>query len=173
MGANLDVSRMRCTEPSPREAGRGWPERSEGRVRGNTLRGESQACTRCRPLPLTPLAASRLGTLSPLRGAREETRSVRDSKSHPARALARAGLREMRVHDAPVARLLAEHHGRAGDELLAAVMDVLRRRRRAGPLALGAAMAPDDRHLVGNDAAAIERRPITRRDVLSVEFPQP
>src|SRR5260221_11481506 len=41
MGANLDVSRMRCREPSPREAGRGWPERSEGRVRGNTLRGES------------------------------------------------------------------------------------------------------------------------------------
>src|SRR5438477_11384137 len=52
-------------------------------------------------------------------------------------------------------------------------MDIQSRQRRAGPLALGAAMAPDDRHLVGNDAADIERRPITRRDVFSVEFPQP
>src|SRR5438105_7483964 len=96
-----------------------------------------------------------------------------DSVSNSARALARAGLREMRVHDAPFAGFLAKDHGRAGDELLATVMDVLRRRRHAGPFAVGAAMAPDDRHLVGDNAADVERRPIARRHVLSVEFPQP
>src|SRR5947208_1458270 len=93
----------------------------------------AQAFTRCGLLPLTRLAASRLGILSPLRGAREETRSARDSKSNSAGALAGAGLREMRVHDAPIVGFLAKDHGRAG----------------------------------------VERRPIARRHVLSVEFPQP
>src|SRR5262249_60777587 len=31
----LFVRVVRAAQPSPREAGRGWPERSEGRVRGN------------------------------------------------------------------------------------------------------------------------------------------
>src|SRR4051812_22412800 len=66
---------------------------------------------------------------------------------------ARARLGKMRVHDAPLAGLLAEHHGGAGDEFIAAVMDILRRRLLAGPVAPGATMAPDHRHLVGHDTA--------------------
>src|SRR5438094_9699894 len=96
-----------------------------------------------------------------------------DSVSNSARALAGARLREMRVHDAPIAAFIAKDHGRAGDELLAPVMDVLWRRRRAGPFALRAAMAPDDCHLVADNTADVERRPIARCHVLSVELPQP
>src|SRR5215813_11014660 len=93
--------------------------------------------------------------------------------SYAAGALARTRFGKMRVHDAPAAGFLAEHHGRAGDELVAAVVDVLGRRRRAGPIAFGAAMAPNHRHVVGHDAAEVERRPVTRLHVLPVEFPQP
>src|SRR5262245_56219674 len=80
--------------------------------------------------------------------------------SNAAGALARICFGKMRMHDAPAAGFLAEHHGRAGDELIAAVVDVLGRRRRAGPIAFGAAMAPDHRHLAGHDAAEVERRPV-------------
>src|SRR6516162_4907606 len=93
--------------------------------------------------------------------------------SYAAGALARTCFGKMRVHDAPAAGFLAEHHGRAGDELFAAVVDVLGRRRRAGPMAFGAAMAPNHRHVFGHDAAEVERRPVARLHVLSVEFPQP
>src|SRR5262245_62755116 len=92
--------------------------------------------------------------------------------SYPAGSLPRTCFGKMRMHDAPAAGFLAEHHGRAGDELVAAVMDVLGRRRRAGPMALGAAMAPDHRHVVGHDAAKVERCPVARLHVLPVEFPQ-
>src|SRR5262249_5637372 len=97
----------------------------------------------------------------------------RDSASYAAGALARTRFGKMRVHDAPAAGFLAEHHGRAGDELVAAVVDVLGRRRGAGPIAFGAAMAPNHRHVVGHDAAEVERRPVARLHVLPVEFPQP
>src|SRR5262249_19236281 len=51
------VSRaQRSAKPSPREAGRGWPERSEGRVRGKTLVNRSSACSASLFFPLTPLA---------------------------------------------------------------------------------------------------------------------
>src|SRR5262245_54305683 len=93
--------------------------------------------------------------------------------SHPAGSLARARFGEMRVHDAPVAPLLAEYHGRAGNELLSAVMDVLGWGRLSGPLALGAPMAPDDRHVVRHHAANVEGRPVARSHVLTVEFPEP
>src|SRR5262245_13779450 len=55
-------------------------------------------------------------------------------KSHSARPRAGIGRREMRVHHPPLAVLFAEHHGRARDELLVAVVDVLGRRLLAGPL---------------------------------------
>src|SRR5215831_15396962 len=79
----------------------------------------------------------------------------------------------MCVDNAPTAGFLAKRHGGAGDELLAAVMNVLGRRHLSSPLAFGAAMTPDDRHVIGDDAADIERRPVTRRHVLPIEFPQP
>src|SRR6187402_2074825 len=87
----------------------------------------------------------------------------------------RAGIsgREMRVHHAPGPLLLAEHHGRARDEFLAAVVDVLRRRLLAGPLSFGVAMAPDHGEIAGHHAADIERRPVGRRHVLTVELPEP
>src|SRR5215468_10169009 len=88
--------------------------------------------------------------------------------SYAAGALARTRFGKMRVHHAPVAGFLAKHHGRAGDELVAAVVDVLGRRRRAGPMAFGAAMAPDHRHVVGHHPAEVERRPVVRLHVLSV-----
>src|SRR5262249_34479123 len=57
--------------PSPREAGRGWPERSEGRARGKQSRdAELRACRPRLVSPLTRLAPSALAALSPLRGAR-------------------------------------------------------------------------------------------------------
>src|SRR5262249_5758040 len=93
--------------------------------------------------------------------------------SYAAGALAGTRFGKRRVHAAPAAGFLAEHHGRAGDELIAAVVDFLGRRRGAGPIAPGAAMAPDHRHVVGHDAAEVERRPIARLHVLPVEFPQP
>src|SRR3954471_8377851 len=73
---------------------------------------------------------------------------------------ARARLGKMRVHDAPLAVLLAEHHGGVVVNSAAAEMNILRRRLLAGPVALGATMAPHDRHLVGQDPADIERRPV-------------
>src|SRR5580704_19732840 len=79
----------------------------------------------------------------------------------------------MRMHDAPFPLLLAEYHGRARDEFLAVVMDALRRRLLAGPMAPGATMTPDHGHLVGCDAAEVERRPVARLHVLPVEFPEP
>src|SRR5262249_59399799 len=92
--------------------------------------------------------------------------------SNAAGALARTRFGKVRVHDAPAAGVLAEHHGRTGDELVAAIVDILRRRRRASPIAFGAAMAPHHCHVVGYDAAEVERRPVARLHVLSVEFPQ-
>src|SRR3954462_8216053 len=73
---------------------------------------------------------------------------------------ARARLGKIRVHDAPLAVLLAEHHGGAGDEFVAAVMDLLRGRPLPGPVAPGGTMAPDHPHLMGPDPADIERRPV-------------
>src|SRR5215467_415551 len=93
--------------------------------------------------------------------------------SYAAGPLARTCFGKMRVHHAPAAGFLAEHHGRAGDELVAAVVDILGWRRRAGPMAFGAAMAPDHGHVVGRHAAEVERCPVARLHVLSVEFPQP
>src|SRR3954468_5418955 len=90
-----------------------------------------------------------------------------------ARTRARARLGKMRVHDAPLAGLLAEHHGGAGDEFVAAVMDILRRRLLAGPVALGATMGPAPAHRVEHPPADIERRPVARVHILSVELPQP
>src|SRR6185436_16123333 len=93
--------------------------------------------------------------------------------SHPARTWAGIGRREMRVHHPPLAVLLAEHHGRARDELLVAVIDVLGRWLRAGPLPPCVAMAPHHREVAGHHATDVERRPIGRRHVLAVEFPEP
>ena len=45
----------------------------EGRVRGSFSQRESPSKLRMPRLPLTRLAASRLGTLSPLRGEREKS----------------------------------------------------------------------------------------------------
>src|SRR5262249_22959030 len=59
-------SKAKVWGPSPREAGRGWPERTGGRGGGQPV-GDGLVA----PFPLPRLAASRLGTLSPLRGARE------------------------------------------------------------------------------------------------------
>src|ERR1700738_2937251 len=79
----------------------------------------------------------------------------------------------MRVHDVPFVRLLAEHHGRAGDEFIPAIVDVLRRRLRAGPIAPCAAVTPDNGEIGGDNAADVEGRPVARLYVLLVEFPQP
>src|SRR6516165_3350613 len=98
---------------------------------------------------------------------------ISDARLHPARARCGACRREMRVHHVPLAVFLAEHHGRAGDEFLAVVVDALRRRLLAGPVAPGAAMAPDHGHVAGDDAAEVERRPVARLHVLSVELPEP
>src|SRR6516164_8468131 len=51
----------------------------------------------------------------------DSERAGRDDASYAAGALARTCFGKMRVHDAPAAGFLAEHHGRAGDELIAAV----------------------------------------------------
>src|SRR3954452_16046177 len=116
-------------------------------------------------------------TLSFGRSLTSPSRTSRPRADRPglyaAGTCARARLGKMRVHDAPLAGLLAEHHGGAGDEFVAAVMDILRRRLLAGPVALGATMAPNHRHLVGHDPADIERRPVARVHIPSVEFPQP
>jgi len=79
----------------------------------------------------------------------------------------------MRVHHAPVAVLLAEHHGRAADEFLSAIMDVGGRRLLPRPLPSGAAMAPDHGHVLGDDSSEVERSPIARLHVLAIELPQP
>src|SRR5262245_61217663 len=76
------------------------------------------------------------------------------------------GAGELAMHAPPLARFLAEHHGRARDELVAAIVDVPRRRLLAGPAAAGAAMTPDHGHVVGHDAADVERRPIARIHIL-------
>src|SRR5271166_4059871 len=78
----------------------------------------------------------------------------------------------MRMHDAPFPVLLAEHHGRARDEFLAVVIYALRRRLLAGPMAPGAAMAPDHSHAVRYDTAEVERRPAARLHVSPVELPE-
>src|SRR6516165_8147540 len=93
--------------------------------------------------------------------------------SHAPRPRARACLGKMRVYDAPFARFLAKHHGRTADEFIPAIVDVLRRRFLTGPIAPGAAVTPDHRKIVGDQAADIERRPVARRHVLAVELPQP
>src|SRR6516165_4139116 len=82
---------------------------------------------------------------------------ISDARLHPARARCGACRREMRVHHVP----------------LAVVVDALRRRLLAGPVAPGAAMAPDHGHVAGDDAAEVERRPVARLHVLSVELPEP
>src|SRR5436190_2942076 len=78
----------------------------------------------------------------------------------------------MGMNDAPLAGLLAEHHGGAGDEFVAAVMNILRRRLLAGPVPPGATMAPDHRHVVGHDPTDIEGRPVARIHVPSVVLPK-
>src|SRR5262245_53382881 len=97
---------------------------------------------------------------------------TQDTSSHAAGARAGTGFRKVRVHHPPIAALLAEYHGRSGDELVAGVMDVLRRRLLADPVAPGAAMAPHHGHVVGHDAADIERGPVARLHVLPVELPE-
>src|SRR4051794_9247463 len=71
---------------------------------------------------------------------RSTARSPIARKSHPAGARAGIGGREMHVHHAPGAVLLADHHGRAGDELRAVVVDIARRRLLAGPYPFGLAV---------------------------------
>src|SRR5262249_28191604 len=45
-----DTGIWRTPKPSPREAGRGWPERSEGRVRGNSWGALALPLTRLAPI---------------------------------------------------------------------------------------------------------------------------
>src|SRR5262249_56279718 len=77
------------------------------------------------------------------------------------------------VTRAPFAALLANPQGRAGDDLAPAIMNVLGRRLLALPIATGVPMAPDHGHLIRDDAADVERRPIARAHVLHIEFPEP
>src|SRR5262249_55709345 len=97
---------------------------------------------------------------------------AQESASHAAGSRAGARLGKMRVHHPPIAALLAEHHGRAGDELVAGVMDVLRRRLLADPVAPRAAVAPDHGHIVGHYAADVEWRPVAGLHILAVELPE-
>src|SRR5262249_46216603 len=129
--------------------------------------GEIDATARIDPAGQTQAQFRQLGHTQPL-GARGSSNG-----SYAARALARTRFGKMRVHDAPATGFLAEYHSPSADELLAPVVDVFGRRRGAGPIAFGAAMAPNHRHVVGHDAAEVERRPVARLHVLSVEFPQP
>src|SRR5262245_52794406 len=92
--------------------------------------------------------------------------------SDPGRSRPRIRWREMRMHPAPLPLLLAEHHAGARDELRVVVVEVARRRLRAGPLSAGVTMAPYDGEIAGNDATDIERRPIARLHVLTVELLQ-
>src|SRR5712691_5911161 len=112
----------------------------------------------------------RWGSIPPCRRTLNRCRSTMGLNA--ARALGGAGLRKMCMHHAPIATFLAKHHGRAGDEFVAAVMDVLRWRLLAGPIAPGAAMAPDHGHVAGNDPADVEWRPVARLHVSSIELPE-
>src|SRR5580704_11017924 len=77
----------------------------------------------------------------------------------------------MRVDDPPVARLLAECHGRTRDEILTVGP------RWTGlitePFGAGVALAPDHREIAVDDAADIERSPIAAHDIILVVLPQP
>src|SRR5262245_19229739 len=97
---------------------------------------------------------------------------AQDSTSHATGSRTRTGFGEMCVHHPPIAILLAEHHGRAGDELIARVVDVLRRRLLADPVAAGTAVAPDHGHVVGHHTADVERGPVARLHVLPIELPE-
>src|SRR5712692_1349056 len=92
--------------------------------------------------------------------------------SNTARPWARISDREMRVHHAPVSAFLMEDHGRAREELVALVVNLARRTVLAHPVAVRIAVAPDDRHLVGDHTADVERSPIGSLHVLLVERPQ-
>src|SRR5712691_8882342 len=93
--------------------------------------------------------------------------------SNPAWPRARISDREVRVHHAPVAAFLMEDHGRAREKRVALVVNLARRPVLADPIAVAIPVAPDDRHLVGDHAADVERGPIGALDVLLVERPQP
>src|SRR5262245_30119573 len=97
---------------------------------------------------------------------------TQESASHATGSRTRTGFREMRVHHPPITALLAEHHGRARDELVAGVMDVLRRRLVADPVAPGTAVAPHHGHVIGHHAPDVERGPVARLHVLPVELPE-
>src|SRR5205807_2245715 len=92
--------------------------------------------------------------------------------SHAAGPRRRARLREMDVHDAPIAVLLAKHHRRASD-VLGAVAPCGGRRLAADPIRSGLAMAPQDREVVRHHPADVERGPVAARDIVLVELPQP
>src|SRR6516164_379827 len=78
----------------------------------------------------------------------------------------------MHVHDAPVARFLAEHHRRARNERNA-VAPRLWGRVPTDPFRLRVPIAPDDGEIVRYDAAEIEWRPIAAPNVRLIELPQP
>src|SRR4029077_19415675 len=94
------------------------------------------------------------------------------SRSDAARTRRRARFREMHVHNAPVARFLAEHHRRARDERNA-VAPRLWRRVRAVPFRPRMPFAPDAGDIVRYDTAEVEWRPIAAPDVRLIELPQP
>src|SRR5262245_9093475 len=167
------------------------PFASARRARSSERRGSMPPCKRTlsfgRSVTLEPRLLSSPRTRGPI--SQRPTRVARwvpacagttagkicrtqDTSSHAAGARAGTGLGKVRVHHPPIAALLAEHHGRAGDELVAGVMDVLRRRLLADPVAPGAAMAPHHGHAVGHDAADVERGPVARLHVLPVELPE-
>src|SRR5712692_174115 len=82
------------------------------------------------------------------------------------------GLREMRVHHAPVAAFLVEDHGRPRDEPVALVVNFARRPILADPVPVRIAVTPDHRHLVRDHPADVERRPVRPLHILLVERPQ-
>src|SRR5436190_3895631 len=92
--------------------------------------------------------------------------------SYATRTRRRAGAREVSMHHAPGARFLAEYHRRAAHELLALIVNVLRRWLAAGPVATGAAMTPHNCQLSRDHPADVVGRPVTRLHVLAIEFPQ-
>src|SRR5262245_26941738 len=131
---------IRSESRSPR---RGWQDRRNGedRPRGEPYGvkavrlgevGKIDATARIDPAGQTQAQFRQLSHTHPL-GARGSSNG-----SNAAGALARTRFGKMRVHDAPAAGVLAEHHRRAGDELAPA---------EGYPIAFGAAMAPHHRHV--------------------------
>src|ERR1700722_9733497 len=123
------------------------------------------------PRPLPPARGIAPGPAHPTGGCRSAAARAEAPQSNATGARRVARRREMRVDDAPIAGFLAEHHGRAGDEILAVGSRGLR--IGADPFGARLAFAPDDGNLAVDDPADVERRPIAARDIVTIILPQP